>query len=392
MFEQYFMPLERHFDGGFHSTGDAFKAAAEKLSENPERLVIATNAHLPINYLYRHAIELYLKSMILILTRVVEMSDAPLDPTSVKVQVHKDKPLTSVHSLKILLDELHRLITANNAEIARLTPRDWNVPQELRDWIDTIEQHDAGSTFSRYPSSKSAFDNVKSSFQPVELETLTKKMHERKDGEKGQIALLMKNDDGEIVESLSMQEEILPELRKALVDASTALSGAAFGFQAELVEGYGWKMKKWQEDAKKAAEAGESADTPTDEQAKEQEVPNFDHFFEHLDPKFEAIVVPARELLGVDPILICVDAAKAKQTHPVVIDLIHNYGPTRIVQLAETLFCLPVSHQQIREALEKYPDDPLEEVVQQTSTGIWLLCFEENAILLRRAVLEDTPE
>lgn len=251
MFEQFLLPLGRHFDGGFKATGDAFKAAAERLAETPDVMGFASNAHLPINYLYRHAIELYLKSMILVLTRVIERSNEPLDPTKVKVQVHKDSALTRVHSLEVLLHELQRLVTANADEISRLTPQDWNVPQAVRDWIDTIEQHDAGSTFSRYPSSKSAFDNIKSSFQSVELETLAKKVNGKKSGEKGHIALLLKNDDGEIVEAFSMQEEILPELRKALVEASSALSEAAFGFQAELVEGYGWKMKQWREDAEK---------------------------------------------------------------------------------------------------------------------------------------------
>ena len=385
MFEQFFMPLDRHFDGGFNATGDAFKAAAEKLAENPVVLGVVSNSHLPINYLLRHAIELYLKSMILILTRVVEKCSSPLDPTTVKVQVFKDKPLTNVHSLKVLLDELQRLVTANSAEIAILTPTDWNVPQELRAWIDTIEQHDAGSTFSRYPTSKSTFDNVKSSFHSVELDSLTKKMQEQKPGEKGQFALLMKNDDGEIVEAFTMRDEILPELRTALVESSNLLSNASSGLQAELVEGYGWKMKKWSEGDKKASEASE-------EQAEETNVPNFDHFFESLDPQFERIVASARELLGVEPILICSDAAKAQSIHPVVLDLFHKYGPTCMAQLAQSLFCLPVSNQQLREALEKYPDDPLDEAVQQTATGLWVMCFEGNGILLRRAILEDEAD
>lgn len=392
MFEQFFMPLERHFDGGFHATGDAFKAAAEKLSENPDRMGFASNAHLPINYLYRHAIELYLKSMVLILTRVIEKSNVPLDPTKVKVQVHKDKPLTSVHSLNVLRDELQRLVTANANEIARLTPRDWNVPQDVRDWIDTIEQHDAGSTFSRYPSSKSVFDDVKSSFQPVELETLTNKMNEKKTEEKGQIALLMKNDDGEIVEAFSMQEEILPELRKALVEAATALSGAAFGFQAELVEGYGWKTKKWSEDAQKKREADTFGEEITEEEAAEPKIPDFEKFFEPLNPHFERVVVTERERLGVDPILLCIDTTTVKEGHQMVVDLIHKHGPTSLVQLSETLFCLPVSNQQLSESVQEYINDTLKEAVSQTAEGIWLMYCEDKSICLQRGALQEGAE
>lgn len=380
MLEQFFMPLDRHFDGGFNATGDAFKAAAAKLAESPVVMGVVTNTHLPINYLFRHAIELYLKSMILILTRVIEKSDSPLDPTTVKVQVFKDKPLTSVHSLKTLMDETQRLVTANSAEIARLTPTDWNTPPELLSWIDTIEQHDAGSTFSRYPTSKSNFDNMKSSFQSVELDSLAKKMEKHKPGEKGHFALLMKNDDGEIVEAFTMRDEILPELRTALVEASNLLSNASAALQAELAEGYGWRMKE------------RSEETTSSEEQDEPNVPNCDELLEHLLPRINEVVANAKEILGTDPILICCDGEKMESVHPVVRELFCKHGPTCIIPLSGTLFCLPVSNQQFREGLINHPDYPLDIAVQRTETGTWIMCFEEKGILMAHGKEQEEAE
>src|SRR5882724_1044104 len=63
-----FKPLHQHYDGGLGATGDAFKEAADRLSGsvNGNRFL---HANIPICYLYRHAVELYLKSMIVVVHR-----------------------------------------------------------------------------------------------------------------------------------------------------------------------------------------------------------------------------------------------------------------------------------------------------------------------------------
>jgi hypothetical protein len=64
---QYLLtPLHTHVDFGFGRTGDAFKAAADKLEAESSARSGVMHAHLPINYLRRHAVELYLKSIIVI--------------------------------------------------------------------------------------------------------------------------------------------------------------------------------------------------------------------------------------------------------------------------------------------------------------------------------------
>ena len=73
-----FKPLTHQFDDGFGIIADAFNEAAlrlERFSEQ-ERFI---NSSLPIAYLYRHAIELYLKSIVIVLHRNLQIPFGP-DP------------------------------------------------------------------------------------------------------------------------------------------------------------------------------------------------------------------------------------------------------------------------------------------------------------------------
>lgn len=60
-FMDILMPLHEHYDSGFGATGNAFKAAADQLWDGIEQKALF-NERLPMNFLYRHAIELFLKS------------------------------------------------------------------------------------------------------------------------------------------------------------------------------------------------------------------------------------------------------------------------------------------------------------------------------------------
>src|SRR5437879_4221108 len=63
-----FKPLTHQFDDGFGLMGDAFNDAALRLEHSTQQEEFI-NSSLPIGYLYRHAIELYLKSIIIVLHR-----------------------------------------------------------------------------------------------------------------------------------------------------------------------------------------------------------------------------------------------------------------------------------------------------------------------------------
>ena len=257
MIEQMLMPLDRHYDDGLAATGDAFKESAEKLIEVQEADLGLINGHLPINYLLRHAIELYLKSSILTVHRFFKLAtgDGPHQREPLIKVEDKWKPLHSTHSLKTLLGELERLISENKSRFKMHTDSSWNTPPDLVVSIDTIDATDGGSTYFRYPKSKgSKVDSEKSGSLRVNPEQIVAEMHERaSNGKKGRVVLAMKDDDGNIVETFAMQENPLPELREALINAAKSTSGCAIGLHMELVNGYGRKLRAMFAEKKQAS-------------------------------------------------------------------------------------------------------------------------------------------
>ncbi|MGH9638275.1 MAG: hypothetical protein ACRD72_25860, partial [Candidatus Angelobacter sp.] len=66
------MPLEEHYNDGFGAVGDAFRRAAETLNKNNSDGPMLWS-HLPEIYLLRHAVELFLKSGIIIMHRKLRL-------------------------------------------------------------------------------------------------------------------------------------------------------------------------------------------------------------------------------------------------------------------------------------------------------------------------------
>src|SRR5438445_8595459 len=104
-------PLHTHIDFGFGATGEAFKEAADRLEgQVPERGGVF-NEQLPINYLRRHAIELFLKSGIVIIHRRLKLPYGP-EPASGTPHAFVDgkwKPFHQLHSVKRLWTYLSSL-------------------------------------------------------------------------------------------------------------------------------------------------------------------------------------------------------------------------------------------------------------------------------------------
>jgi hypothetical protein len=230
----YFMfaPFDRHFDGGFGVTADAFNHAAETLDKS-ER---ASNNHLPIQFLYRHAIELYLKSLIIVLSkRLAIQQNGKWAPPTINT-INGPRPLFAIHSIKSLYQHFESLLKSNWATLGPLCHTDWsNIPKELPGWIETIEQHDPKSTFLRYPGlNDSAVERSKSEFQKVAPDEALKQMSI----DKSNMALYLTDDNDAISEVFIMQHEPLPCLSAALVSAAKLLSGTHFGMRMEFADGW----------------------------------------------------------------------------------------------------------------------------------------------------------
>lgn len=67
-----FTPIDEHFDKGFGAVADSFHEAGDALLDS-ECTKNILNGHLPVSFLFRHAIELYLKGSILILHKHIRI-------------------------------------------------------------------------------------------------------------------------------------------------------------------------------------------------------------------------------------------------------------------------------------------------------------------------------
>src|SRR5687768_11355167 len=121
-------PLHTHYDLGFGATGDAFKMAADHFDASPEAKKDGLfNAHLPINFLYRHAIELHLKSAIVIFHKRLKLPYGDQSHTTepmVRVD-GKWLPFNRVHGIAELWKYVSELFAEHAGWLAEKTKCDW---------------------------------------------------------------------------------------------------------------------------------------------------------------------------------------------------------------------------------------------------------------------------
>lgn len=214
------LPLDNHFDSGFGAVADSFKDAADSLNDSTK--ASAFNSHLPVSFLYRHAIELYLKSAIVTLHRkfAIPYGESPSSGEPSVIVGNRRKPLYNVHGLGPLYAELRDLLLQKADVLAQVPRTDWALPPELDKWIAAIELTDSSSTYFRYPVTKDTdLDAKKSSMRREEVTKLFERMHS---GGPSVKALLMVNDDYEVVDSFTHDDSHAKALLIILKEASEA--------------------------------------------------------------------------------------------------------------------------------------------------------------------------
>ena len=245
MIEQYFLPPHQQFDDGFGALADGFRDAAKALAVSKE------NQHgfglsftkLPIYFLNRHAIELFLKGIILILHRRFhpDYPSGGLDSNPTIAVANKQKKLFQIHELALLYDTFKAQIRDNASTIHSSAITDWTtIPPELDDWIATINEADSRSTMFRYPVTTDAqLDAVKSSFKRAAPGAVAAAMNDA--STPPQFVLAFKNDDNEIVDTYVHDRDPMSDLAVALDQCVELLSGTHFGLLADLVYRVGLK-------------------------------------------------------------------------------------------------------------------------------------------------------
>ncbi len=235
------MPPDRHFDSGFGATADSFHSAAEVLDSGEHKCGLGlSSSKLPVMYLYRHANELYLKSILTILHRrfssgfpQVRQNDFPLIAVN-----GKSLPVFTVHSISHLYRQIHTLLEANSKQIRSIGKTDWStVLNGVDELIKLIDDTDKTSTIFRYPMTRDPLNDAKkSSFKPISQDAAVAEAHCRTNQKMPGVKILaLKNEHDEITETFIHDENPMAEVAEALKQLVGVLSCTQFGMLREFM-------------------------------------------------------------------------------------------------------------------------------------------------------------
>jgi hypothetical protein len=230
-------PLDQHFDLGFGAVANSFKNAGDSVL-SPQKGLPAVDSHLPASFLYRHSIELFLKSGIIIFHRKFKLpfDNQPFD-SEPKVRVRdKWKPMYNVHDIQDLYAYFRYLISSQKSYLETHTRTDWSFPEELDEWITKIESTDSTSTFFRYPVTKHGEkDKDKSIHKEGDFEDMIATIDK---GNKPLKAFLILDSNDEIVKAFHYDNELAKSMATILSKTADLLYGCHAAMRGELTGGF----------------------------------------------------------------------------------------------------------------------------------------------------------
>ncbi|HHF2889185.1 TPA: hypothetical protein ACVO0J_004567 [Vibrio diabolicus] len=225
----FLLPPERHFDGGLGATAGEFKRSAEELKVTKGTAL----AHLPVCYLQRHSIELYLKSLIVILHKKYQVPFGDgfnLEKPAVFAN-GKWKLMSNTHSLTDLYTYFISVFDSVSAQMP--TSTNWTIDPKLKSKINLINGYDPNSTYFRYPSALDAKrDSMKSEVQPTDIEETITRANSSDSPAVKCVVLLDKND--QVVETYDLASNAIPDVRSALDYTVNFLHDIHCAFLGEL--------------------------------------------------------------------------------------------------------------------------------------------------------------
>lgn len=170
--------IDTHLDFGFGITGDAYFESAEYLFKNKNKLKSISQNEMPIDFLYRHSIELFLKSLIIIFHKQLKLpyGTEPFDSDSPKILTDgKWKNLYTCHWVDELYNYwLNELLLKYKNEVEELAPNgEWKECIEITNYFSLIASYDRDSAFFRYPITKNtSLDPQKHTIQRLDKEEI----------------------------------------------------------------------------------------------------------------------------------------------------------------------------------------------------------------------------
>lgn len=221
-------PPSTHYDNGVGITGCNFRQAAETLKEHGSSL----DGVLPLCYLHRHAIELFLKSVIFILHKKysIEFEDKySIDNPGIKVG-GKWVSMGNTHNLSDLYAYFYEIYERCKELLPESTC--WDMPEDIKAKIDLVSGTDPKSTFFRYPKAGSSQqDYKKSRIQKTKFEGAFDKT------DKPRKLVIMLDENDNLIETYDMDADALIKVQQSLDYLSDFFYGVHAAFRGELTNG-----------------------------------------------------------------------------------------------------------------------------------------------------------
>ncbi|MFT6835251.1 MAG: hypothetical protein ACJA0H_001287 [Francisellaceae bacterium] len=227
----FITPPDKHFDGGLGSSASNFKSASESLKNSEEN----SSVDLPICYLQRHSIELYLKSLIYILHKKFDISfgdDFTLKNPAILIN-GKWKPLSNTHNLSDLYN--YFLTVFESEKVSMPSTTDWSIDPKIKTKIDLISGYDPKSTYFRYPTSLDVKrDAIKSDIQPMDLEDAISQMNSS-NGKPVKCAVMLDANDN-VIETYDLAADTLNNVKQSLDETIEFMHNIQAAFLGELTK------------------------------------------------------------------------------------------------------------------------------------------------------------
>lgn len=205
------MPLHMHYDHGFGMTADQFKESADELMESDS----SKDLLMPINFLKRHSLELYLKSLIYILHRKFDIpffNNGSMEKPFIQIN-KKQKLLTDLHNI----GELYYYFIGLHQGFIDKFPNDtdWLIEEEIDRKINLINGIDSKSTFFRYPKGgDNKQDEKKSRVKALDIDKIQERMQKKPTSYVK--AMLLYDENDMLIQSFDIDTDVLPDLQKNL--------------------------------------------------------------------------------------------------------------------------------------------------------------------------------
>lgn len=225
--------ISTHLDLGFGITGESYYYSAEYLYNHKDQIQTLQQADMPMNFLYRHSIELFLKSLIVIFHKRLQLlygTDSYNSPKP-KILIHGVwKDLFNCHQIDDLYNYwIKELLINHQSELARIAPNGiWQEEIAISGLFPLIAGYDRDSLYFRYPVTKNiSLDSKKYTMQRLDLEKFKEMFSKDSDNKKNKgdsrIFMLLKNNNDEILNGFVNSENVLENVVHALKEISNYL-------------------------------------------------------------------------------------------------------------------------------------------------------------------------